>query len=124
MIKVLIVDDDDSIRTLCFDGLNRLGFETSIAASGNEAKKMIDESEFDIVVTDLYMDDGGGQQLIEWCIDNHNGIKLLAVSGEELNVMMSALDIVGDKGIPTLEKPYEIKQLAEVINGIIGNQFF
>ena len=123
MHRVLFVDDDEDIRLVGEKSLNRLGFITVTAHSGNDARDVLEKDDFDIMITDLHMDDGGGQQLIDWCLENKSDMKLLAVSGEDLDVMISALEIVGDKGVPTMEKPYEMEQLAEVINGIMGNQF-
>ena len=123
MHRILFVDDDEDICLVGEKSLSRLGYITVTAHSGNDAREVLEKDDFDILITDLHMDNGGGQQLIDWCLENKSDMKLLAVSGEDLDVTISALDMVGDKGVPTMEKPYEMKQLAEIIDGIIGNQF-
>ena len=100
-----------------------MGFQPVTVNGGDEAKKILKSEDFDLVITDLYMKNGGGQQLIDWCIENKSETKLLAISGEELNDTLSALDIVADKGVPTLEKPFKMPQLEVIINGLMSNQF-
>ena len=124
MIRVLLVDDDVTLVGIWQEGLASLGFDVMTAYNGNEAMNILMAGEFDVLVTDMYMNNGGGQQLISWSRENKPSLKILAVSGEKLDRILSALDIVEDDGIPTLEKPFEIRQLADVINGMSNNQFF
>ena len=86
-------------------------------------REILEKQDFDLVITDLHMPKGGGQQLIEWCLKNKPRTKLLAISGEDLDVTLSALEIVETKGIPTLEKPFEMTQLETIIHGMMSNQF-
>ena len=124
MLRVLVVDDDESIRYTLSEGLKSMGFDISVACSGNEAQLILDAQSFDVVVTDLYMQDGGGQQLIKWCRENKPEQKLLAISGENLDHVITALDLVEEDGIPSMEKPFKIRELAEVLKGMANNQFF
>jgi DNA-binding NtrC family response regulator len=124
MIRVLLVDDDLNLSEALKEGLTDRGFDVMNSYSGNDAIGIIGAGEFDVVVTDLYMSNGGGQQLIDWCRKNKPELKLLAVSGELLDSFVTALDVVEDNGIPTMEKPFTASQLGDVINGMMNNNFY
>lgn len=53
--RVLVADDEDSIRLLLLQGLRRAGFEMSEARDGQEAIEHLDAGEFDALVLDLMM---------------------------------------------------------------------
>ncbi len=57
--KVLLVDDDESIRTTLGLILARSGFEVVVAANANEALKLIASQTFDVLLSDLHMPDPG-----------------------------------------------------------------
>ena len=70
------------------------------------------------------MDGGGGQQLIKWLKENRPNLKVLAISGEDKESFISALDLIGDEGIPTMEKPFLVSQLSEVVRGMLSSNLF
>ena len=126
MSKILLVDDEKSLNAVLSKGLTYEGFEVISAFSGNEAIGILSDQQFtiDLVVSDLYMDEGGGQQLIKWLKENRPALKVLAISGEDKESFMSALDLVGHEGIPTMEKPFLVSQLAEVVRGMLSSNLF
>jgi DNA-binding response OmpR family regulator len=63
-MKVLVVDDDPSIRLLYKEELEEEGYEVQVAASGEEALKVFDEFEPDIVTLDILMPDMDGIQVL------------------------------------------------------------
>src|SRR5437762_8278987 len=54
-IRVLVVDDDSLLRKLLTEQLSRAEFDAAPAASGNEALKILGESDFDVVLLDIMM---------------------------------------------------------------------
>lgn len=56
--KVLIVDDEPNILELYSEVLSDAGFIIDIANNGNEALQKLEESEFDLVLLDIMMNDG------------------------------------------------------------------
>ncbi|MCM8534906.1 MAG: response regulator [Lentisphaeraceae bacterium] len=124
MHRVLVVDDDINLSTVICEGLSNHGFDVMPAHSGNEALNLLNAGNFEILISDLYMNDGGGQQLISWCRENKPELKVLAISGEALDDIVTALDLVEDHGVATMEKPFSVNHLAEVLKGMMGNSFF
>ena len=124
MIRVLLVDDDVGLLEVLHQGLVEYNFDVMTAYSGNEAMNILAAGSFDMLITDMYMTDGGGQQLITWCNENKKNLKILGISGERLDHTITALDMVEELGYPTMTKPFKISELVEVIKGILNNQFF
>lgn len=124
MTRILLVDDDLALLEVIQAGLKEHGFNVMTACSGNEALNILTDNSFDLLITDMYMTDGGGQQLVSWCGENKADLKILGISGECLDHVITALDIVGDKGHPTMPKPFRVSELVDVINGILNNQFY
>ena len=54
-IRVLVVDDDSLLRKLLTEQLSRAEFDAAPAASGNDALKILGESDFDVVLLDIMM---------------------------------------------------------------------
>jgi len=65
MSKILIVDDEKTIRDSSKLILDEEGYETELAADGQEALEKIKETDFDIVITDIKMPRLDGIQLLE-----------------------------------------------------------
>ncbi|MDT7688370.1 MAG: hypothetical protein QOE46_1129 [Acidobacteriota bacterium] len=64
--RLLVVDDEENILLTISEVLRLEGYEVDVAASGREAVALLDaETEYDLILTDLHMDDGDGLSLLE-----------------------------------------------------------
>src|SRR4051812_21154883 len=63
-IRVLVVDDDAPHAEAVAESLDRIGYECVVATSGREAIRLIEEQTFDIILTDLIMDEVGGLEVL------------------------------------------------------------
>ncbi len=64
-VRILIVDDDESHAEAVAESLERVGYDCVVASSGQRAVQLIEGQEFDVVVTDLKMDDIDGLQILQ-----------------------------------------------------------
>jgi two-component system, cell cycle sensor histidine kinase and response regulator CckA len=82
--RVLLVEDEDMVRKVVSRMLVARGFEVRAAASGSEAMAVFDAPEledFDLLVTDLMMPDGGGLGVARTLTARMPELKVLLVSG-------------------------------------------
>jgi len=82
--RVLLVEDEDMVRKVVSRMLTSRGFEVHAAASGSEAMALFDVpeiEEFDLLVTDLMMPDGGGLGVARNLTARMPKLKVLLVSG-------------------------------------------
>src|ERR1035441_1633912 len=63
--KILIANDDRSIRLMLETGLTLNGFKVTSARSGREAVDAAASGEYDAILSDVYMADGGGLDLVD-----------------------------------------------------------
>ena len=63
--SILIVDDEQDLREVLAEYLKDFGAEVHEAASGNQAWKILEEQHVDIIITDMRMPDGNGQEIIK-----------------------------------------------------------
>lgn len=111
--KILIVDDDvhicELVRTYC----EKKGFQVAIASSAQEASKLIDSFNPDLIVLDIML---GGDDGIAWCQAVRNATKAVIMfvsSKDEDEVKIQALAQGGDDYVT---KPFSPKVLVAKIN--------
>ena len=63
--RLLVVDDEENIVLTISEVLRLEGYEVDVAASAQEAVAHLDGREYDLVLTDLHMEDGDGLSLLE-----------------------------------------------------------
>jgi CheY-like chemotaxis protein/anti-sigma regulatory factor (Ser/Thr protein kinase) len=65
-LRVLVVEDEEALRTLQARLLRRVGATVELAAGGEEARTMLEHIDVDLVITDVKMPDGSGLDLYAW----------------------------------------------------------
>jgi len=113
---ILVVDDDDGIRSLVKKYLNENNFLISTAGNAEDAKKKIQLIKFDLIVLDIMMPGKSGLEFIqENKKDLETPIILLTAKGEP-NERIEGLEIGADDYLP---KPFEPKELILRIKNIL-----
>ena len=114
---ILIVDDDDRIRSLLKDFLTDNSYIVSTAENSIQAKKKLEYLKFDIIILDVMMPGQNGYDLTrEIKKDMKVPIILLTAKGEVEN-RIRGLEIAADD---YLGKPFEPKELLLRIKNIIN----
>ncbi len=113
---ILVVDDDDGIRSLVKKYLNENNFLISTAGNAEEAKKKIQLIKFDLIILDIMMPGKSGLEFIQ---ENKKNIEtpiiLLTAKGEP-DERIEGLEIGADDYLP---KPFEPKELILRIKNIL-----
>ncbi|MBW2515141.1 MAG: response regulator, partial [Deltaproteobacteria bacterium] len=79
-IRVLIVDDDSSVRNTIHEYIANAGFDPTAAASAEEALDLVEKNDFDVVITDIRLPGMGGLELTK-VIKQKNGADVIVVTG-------------------------------------------
>ncbi len=113
-IRVLVVDDDNSVRAMMEEGLRRGGFEVVGAASVSDALKQIASEGFDALVSDLHMPlPGDGFTLVSAMRHTHPKALTVVLSGyPALDEAMAAILSQADE---ILVKPVQISAVKDLI---------
>ncbi len=79
--RVLVVDDEESVRELLESALTRAGYDCVPVGDGRMAQAELERAEFDAVVTDLGMVPVSGRDLAAWIRARELGCAVLLVTG-------------------------------------------
>ena len=113
---ILVVDDDEGIRSLVKKYLNENNFLVSTADSAESASKKIEIIEFDLIILDIMMPGKSGLEFIKQNKKNlETPIILLTAKGEPTE-RIEGLEIGADDYLP---KPFEPKELILRIKNIL-----
>jgi PAS domain S-box-containing protein len=119
--RILLVEDEDSVRTVAAAILRRLGYEVFVASDGNQALSLWDQSagKFDLLLTDMVMPGGlGGMQLATRLRKSDPALKVIVMSGYNEQIMGG--ETLRDAGFLFLSKPFETSVLAGIIREALG----
>jgi two-component system NtrC family sensor kinase len=78
--KVLVVDDEHSVRVLLRRILERAGYDPVCCSSASEAKELISRNRFQAALCDLKMPGESGLELAKWILENQPEVAVLIVS--------------------------------------------
>jgi CheY-like chemotaxis protein len=115
--RILVVDDTLDGRYVVTFMLRDAGYEVIEAANGREAMRHFEAAPTDIVVTDLYMPEEDGLELIAWLREFIPRVPVVAVSGGD-RATLQAAGMLGADVI--LEKPLDPMTLVDVVRALLA----
>lgn len=116
LFHILVVDDDDRIRTLLERFLARESYRISTAKNVADARAQIVRIAFDLIIADIMMPDDSGLELLKW-IRQRGQIPVLMLSAlAQPNDRISGLALGADDYLP---KPFEPEELLLRIGAIL-----
>jgi CheY-like chemotaxis protein len=80
-LQILVVDDEEGIRSSLRLLLMTVGYDVAVAENGIKAVSQLSESAPDLIVTDLNMPGMSGMELISHVRDRYPSIRIVAMSG-------------------------------------------
>jgi len=123
MARILVVDDDDEIRSLLRAVLTRHGYEVTEAANGLIAIRLLKREAFDIVITDLVMPDKEGLETIQEIVRDFPYTPVIAISGWAREGPHSYLRVAEQFGASyTFTKPLDFGGMLAAIKTLLGEE--
>ena len=113
--RILVVDDEENLRDVLVEVLKRDGHEVDSAADGAEGLRRLEESRYDLVITDLRMPGIEGpalyQALRQRYADNPPHVIFMSANTgiEEYAAFLA------ETGEPALEKPFNLADMRQVV---------
>lgn len=114
MRHLLLVDDEESLRSVVAERLTDEGFEVTQAADGEAALKALDGFAFDVIVSDLRLPGVDGRQVIDSAITRYPGIIAIVVTG--YGTVKDAVDMIKLGAADFIAKPFQFDELMHVLN--------
>ena len=115
--KVLVVDDEESVVVTIKAILQLDGYNVATTTSGKQARKMVRETEYDLVLTDLRLEDGDGLDVLKTVRESYPETVTIMLTGYAS--LESAIQALRAGAYDYLVKPSEVEELrATVARGI------
>src|SRR5580698_10211290 len=119
--RILVVDDEETIREIVSSTLNGAHFQTRQAASGVEALAVLESGdEFDLVLSDLMMAEMDGITLLERAKERYPDMPIVMVTA--VSDIEVALQAIRNGAYDYLPKPFEREQLLATVRRALENR--
>ncbi len=119
MKKILFVDDSQSIREAVSFALEGAGFDVKKAADGNDALKVFESNDFDLLLTDFHMPEMNGLELIKRVRkqEKYKHLPILVLTTETQRDVVQDAKQAGATG--WLVKPFNMEKLVTTIRRVV-----
>ena len=112
-LEVLLLDDEPIVGKRLKPALAKIGCNVEVFENPREALERISQKEFDIVVTDIRMDDIDGIQVLEHVTQKSPRTKVIMITGYAM--MSLAREAMGKGAFDFIAKPFQPNDLRKVI---------
>ncbi len=111
--RVLVVDDERDHAEAMAEILERVGYEVTTATSGEEALELLDQEDFDIVITDLVMGEVSGIDVLKAARRAVPDVEVIVISAR--GGVEAAVEAMRQGAATFLEKPLNIEAVRQVV---------
>lgn len=121
MSAILLVDDDASVLDVMSEMLRLEGHNVTVAENGAEAVKCVNNTEFDLVITDLIMPEKEGLETIADIRRRYAEMPIIAISGGGRlgpNDYLETARFIGANA--TLAKPFARTDLIDAVDSLLA----
>jgi len=118
--RILVVDDEDIVRTSCSRTLSPEGYEVRLAKNGAEGLKMASEERFDLVLTDLKMPDMDGIEVLRIIKEQWPETAVIIVTGYQ--TVDTAVKAIKLGAYDYIEKPFTPDALITAVREALTNK--
>ncbi len=117
--KVLLVEDEDVVRSFAVRALTRQGYEVLEASDGRDALDVMAQvgGKIDLVVSDVVMPEMDGPTMLKEMRKSNPDLKIVFVSGYPNEAFQQAL---GEETFEFLPKPFSLPQLAAKVKDVLA----
>lgn len=119
MIRILLAEDDDSMRHYLARALERSGYEVVAVATGTQAVPLIETDRFDLLLTDIVMPEMDGIELAQHAVTAAPDMRVMFITG------FAAVTLKAGKAVPqakVLSKPFHLRDLVLEVERMFGTE--
>ncbi|MCW1402232.1 response regulator [Novosphingobium sp. MW5] len=119
MIRILLAEDEDAMRTYLARALENAGYEVVAVDRGTAALPLLEEQHFDLLLSDIVMPEMDGIELAQRCAEVSPETKVMFITG------FAAVTLKANREAPqarVLSKPFHLKDLVMEVERVFGLQ--
>ncbi len=124
MKRILVIDDDDQLRQMIRQILERSHYDVLDAPNGKEGIAIYRRDNPDLVITDIFMPEKEGLETIRELRREYPEVKIIAISGgsPKTEGFSSLQFAIGFGALKTLAKPFSRDQLLQLVRELLGEK--
>jgi DNA-binding NtrC family response regulator len=119
---ILVVDDEAEFREALQELLSREGYNVQQASGGKEALNMLSQSSIDLIITDMFMPEMKGIELLKKVKESHEEIPVLMITGH--TKIEDAVEAIKLGAEDYLAKPFDKVELFTIVKRLHENRIF
>ena len=116
--KIMVVDDEAGIRSLLFEVLSNQGFRVTLAKDGRDSLDQLEDSRFDLLITDIDMPRLNGLDLLKTMKKAGRSEKVILMSGRPMDRNDLGMDM--PPVFDLLQKPFRLHNFIEVVSSALS----
>lgn len=117
--RILVVDDEEALRTVLSTELSSEGYEVSTAADGSEAIDLVKDNTYDLVLLDIKMPNVDGFEVLKYVKGNKPDIKVIMLTG--FADLKNAIESKRLGAEDFVSKPYDLVDLLTTIERVLSD---
>jgi two-component system cell cycle response regulator CpdR len=117
MIRILLAEDDQAMRTYLARALQNAGYDVSAVDRGTEALVLLQRESFDLLLSDIVMPEMDGIELAQRCAEVSPTTKVMFITG------FAAVSLRASREAPqarVLSKPFHLRDLVLEVQRVFG----
>jgi len=117
MIRILLAEDDEAMRTYLSRALQNAGYEVVAVDRGTDALVLLEREEFDLLLLDIVMPEMDGIELAQRCNEVSPATKVMFITG------FAAVTLRASREAPqarVLSKPFHLRDLVLEVQRVFG----
>lgn len=114
MARVLVVDDEKSLRLLLSSLLTTQGHDVTVACSGDEAIAVLnDDAPFDLTLSDVRMAPGDGMKVLSYARENFPDMAVVMLTA--FSTVETAVEALNNGAFDYVAKPFQVPALLDTV---------
>src|SRR5690554_3367012 len=111
--QIHIIEDDVAFGKMLTSFLVRKGFDVTVSLNGQTARKTINEQTFDLLITDLQLQDDSGLELLEYTKEKSPGTNVILMTA--YSEVDTAVKAIKKGALDYISKPFRPEELLMII---------
>jgi GAF domain-containing protein/CheY-like chemotaxis protein len=115
--SILIVDDEENLRDILTEVLESEGYSVHSVSDGSDARELMAEREYDLVISDLALPDFSGWELADEIFARYPNTRIIIATGWGAQVEPGTLSLHHVNGL--INKPFQIAEIAKKVDLVL-----
>lgn len=116
--KILVVDDEEALRTVLSTELEGEGYQVSTAGDGEEAIKILGSQQFHLILLDIKMPNVDGFEVLKFVKEKQPTTKVIMLTG--FADLKNAIESKKLGAEDFVSKPYDLVDLLTTVERVLG----